>query len=67
MKKNKLVKESHKESCPHCGANLQGAPIPEEHREAYGYATHFGRKIGIEEHDRIVCWRCPDCGKEWGR
>ena len=48
--------------CPHCKANLLGAPIPEEHRKHCGNEIHSSRRIGIEEHDRVVRWRCPDCG-----
>jgi hypothetical protein len=48
--------------CPHCQANLVGDPIPEEHREDFGGATHFQRQIGIErDHDRIEAYQCPDC------
>lgn len=36
------------EYCPKCNANLQGDPIPKEHQESFG-ATHFSRKIGIED------------------
>lgn len=57
----------NKEFCPHCNANLQGEPIPEESQKHYK-STHFTRKIGITsvEADRILRWRCPDCNKEWG-
>jgi len=27
----------------------------------------YSRLIGIDEHDRIVRWRCPDCDHEWER
>lgn len=53
--------------CPKCGADLRGETIPEDQREAYGGATHVIRKIGIVAYDRIVAWRCPDCGSEWPR
>ena len=52
--------------CPHCGANLLGAPIPEKSRPSFGNATHFLRVIGIErrDDDYISSYRCPDCGAE---
>lgn len=57
------------EQCPHCGADLRGDEIPEESRESFGNLTHFSRKIGIYSMwaDRVVRYRCPDCGKEWER
>lgn len=55
--------------CPHCGVSLIGKEIPEEHREAFGGATHGLRQIGIERlgDDYISSVRCPDCGKEDSR
>lgn len=55
--------------CPKCGADFQGPPIPEQHRQHYGKHTHFSRLIGIYDmdRDRTVAWRCPDCGHEWPR
>lgn len=54
------------DQCPHCGAQLQGDPIPLDQRELYG-ATHFSRKISIYDmgRDMTVSWRCPDCNGEW--
>lgn len=56
--------------CPHCGADLTGAPIPVESRHYYGSATHFDRRIGVEVrgvYDGVLFWRCPDCGGPWHR
>lgn len=56
--------------CPHCGADLQGEPIPAEVRDCYGNATHYYRTIGVEirgVYDGVLFWRCPDCGAEWHR
>lgn len=54
--------------CPHCNADFQGEPIPQEYRDEgyYGTATHFSRLIGVynEELDCTTHWRCPDCGKD---
>lgn len=52
--------------CPACDADLRGEPIAEESRDFYG-ATHYSRCIGIvsREKDRLVAWRCPDCGHRW--
>ncbi|KYQ01865.1 hypothetical protein OWP15_11580 [Bacillus paranthracis] len=57
---------SNKEFCPYCHSDLQGEPIPKKSQKAYG-TTHFSRKTGISsiEADKIIKWRCPDCGKEW--
>lgn len=59
---------SNAERCPHCGADWQGEPIPEESQHLFG-STHFSRRIGIYDihRDRTVAWRCPDCGKETAR
>lgn len=59
---------TNEEFCPHCGANFQGDPIPEESQHLYG-ATHYSRKIGIYDQvrDRTVEWMCPDCGARWER
>jgi DNA-directed RNA polymerase subunit RPC12/RpoP len=63
-----VARRTNADPCPHCGASLQGAPIPADEQESYG-ATHFSRKIGIysREVDRTVAWRCPDCSHEWAR
>ena len=55
--------------CPHCNADLTGAPIPEGSRKAYGGATHFTRKILCVDPDRDITshYQCPDCNKTWPR
>lgn len=56
--------------CPNCNADLQGEPIPKEHRIHYSKdVTHFSRVIGIYsiQQDRTILWRCPDCSHTWGR
>lgn len=59
------------ETCPKCHANLQGAPIPQEYRNAgmYGDKTHYARVIAITDPklDRITLWQCPDCHHQWPR
>lgn len=57
--------KDNKENCPHCLAELQGDPIPEDSQKLYG-ATHFSRKIGLYDQtkDRTVKWMCPDCKGE---
>lgn len=55
------------EHCPKCNASLQGEPIPADQQHLYG-ATHFSRKIGIEDgriYDGISWWQCPDCKYIW--
>lgn len=57
------------EYCPNCNANLQGSPIPKDQQHLFG-ATHFGRKIGIEDpmvYDGVSWWGCPDCNHVWKR
>lgn len=63
---NHYERTDNRESCPHCGVDLQGKPIPEEHRHLFG-ATHFSRKIALynDKKDCTVAYLCPDCGKEW--
>ena len=60
----KLTLKSTK--CPYCGTSLVGPPIPKEHQELFGNATHFQRQIGIErrDDDYISSVQCPDCGAE---
>ena len=55
--------------CPLCHADLTGVPIPKQHRQHYGKATHFQRRIGIydNERDMTVAWQCPDCQGQWPR
>lgn len=57
------------DACPHCGASLNGAPIPEEQQDVFG-GTHFRREIGIEVlgvYDGVLYWKCPDCDGTWHR
>ena len=54
--------EKSEDLCPHCKADLQGRPIPEEHRENFGGLTHFSRRQLIKPAD---VYKCPDCGGEW--
>ena len=51
------------DTCPHCNANLVGAPIPESIREHYGNNTNWSRRIALvdRDKDRCVGWLCPDC------
>lgn len=50
--------------CPHCGASMDGGPIPEDSRHLYGPPYRWSRAIGIYsvERDRTVRFECPDCG-----
>lgn len=59
-------------NCPHCEADLQGEPIPQEYIDAgyYGHSTHYRREIGIEVrgvYDGVLFWQCPDCKGRWNR
>jgi len=53
-------------ACPHCLSDLTGDEIPEEHRHNFG-GTHFSRRIGVVDNDRVQYWECPDCGGQWPR
>jgi hypothetical protein len=61
------------ETCEHCGADLRGAPIPQEHLDQGHHApssTHYLRTIGVElrgVYDGVLYWMCPDCGGTWHR
>lgn len=59
-----------KSCCPHCGHDLQGDPIPEEDREAFGGHSHFYKAIAVSAQgigDGALLWGCPECGKTWHR
>jgi predicted RNA-binding Zn-ribbon protein involved in translation (DUF1610 family) len=61
---------THRDTCPHCGAQQLGARIPVEKRLYYDGATHYSRTVGVEirgVYDGILCWACPDCGGRWHR
>lgn len=60
------------DTCPGCGANLLGEPIPQEYIDKGYYGegiTHFSRLIGIYDttRDMTVAYKCPDCGHQWDR
>lgn len=57
------------DTCPLCGADLTGEPIPPESREHFGGHAHGSRRIAIYDpgRDRTVAWQCPDCGGQWDR
>ncbi len=54
-------------TCPECGADLRGKPIPIENLKLYGDETHFSRVIGLYgvEADATIGWKCPDCHYRW--
>lgn len=75
-----IIDAGNLQVCPHCGASLQGDPIPEEDQHYYnalsmkpgdpGWKTHFSRKIGVEVrgvYDGVLYWQCPDCDGMWNR
>lgn len=51
------------DKCPHCGASLIGAEIPENRREFFGGATHGSRLIAHVDRDtdNVTYFECPDC------
>lgn len=58
--------------CPHCKADLQGDPIPQQYRDEgyYGEHTHYSKVIGHEVrgvYDGVLYWSCPECGGKWHR
>lgn len=58
-------------TCPHCGTDLRGDPIPVENRDKYyGGKEFFMRTITVEirgVYDGGLYHRCPDCGGAWHR
>jgi len=56
-------------TCPQCGADLKGDPIPDPKPELYGDETHFSRVVGLYgvEADATIGWECPDCHHRWAR
>jgi len=60
------------ELCPLCGADLKGAPIPQEYIDKgyYGEKTHYSRSIMVEirgVYDGGLYFVCPDCGGKYHR
>lgn len=60
------------ESCPNCGSDLRGEPIPQEYIDKgyYEAGSHYNRILGIEirgVYDGVLIWECPDCGFTWPR
>lgn len=55
------------ETCPKCGTDFRGDPIPKEVQEQYGEHKYLSRVIGIVDRDRVTHWKCPDCGFTWPR
>lgn len=54
------------DTCPHCGTNLVGEPIPEGDRWRFpGNVTHYTRMIQVAGW-RGTTWNCPnpDCGRQ---
>ncbi len=52
------------DTCPHCDADLRGAPIPDRPGEFYS------RTIMVEVqgvYDGGLYLLCPDCGGTWHR
>lgn len=57
------------DACPHCGASLQGDPIPSDQVDFFG-AAHFRREIGVTVlgvYEGALYWTCPDCLWAWNR
>src|SRR4051812_22340991 len=48
--------------CAYCGADWDGGPIPENIREHYSAPYRWSRRVAVIDCDRVVAWRCPDCG-----
>jgi len=59
------MKKVDEYTCPHCGVDLRGNPIPPEHQELYGGKKYFNRKIGISDWDSVYEYQCPDCSGVW--
>lgn len=58
--------EDFYDTCPKCGANMIGDPIPEKDRRLFG-DTHFKRWIGVEDSrtDRLSSIQCAECGADF--
>lgn len=57
------------DECGFCGADLRAEKIPEKDRALFGGAKYFSRRVGLShmDLDRVVAWKCPDCGTEVSR
>lgn len=63
-------------TCSHCGADLRGPAVADEHLQHYGgdrvcrygcgWPTHYSRLVGVynANTDRTESWMCPDCEHE---
>lgn len=40
---------SQRSTCPHCGADLTGDPIPEQWRDRHDGQTDYGREIAVDK------------------
>jgi hypothetical protein len=53
------------ETCPHCGTDQRGQPIPGDPQ-----GRRYSRTLGVEirgVYDGVLYWQCPDCGGTWHR
>lgn len=63
-------------NCPHCNADLQGSPIPEEYLRDGSYGPwggeprFYSRLISVEVpgvYDGGLFYQCPDCNGRFHR
>lgn len=52
------------QKCPRCKADLSDPDVPERY---VGYKTMFGRAVEVPLTVTKWCWRCPDCGLQFGK
>lgn len=77
--RNAITTYRERDCCPHCEADLKGAPIPEEDLHLYYppgtpdadlKPKHYRREIMVqvsEVYDGGLYFKCPDCGGTWPR
>lgn len=57
------------DTCPHCGADLLGEPIPERFQHP-GHGTRYRRALAVEirgVYDGPLFYGCPFCWGTWPR
>lgn len=55
------------DSCPSCGTDLVGEPIPQELHAAFVPPYFFSLKKGLVNQNGLPCWECFVCKETWYR
>jgi len=63
------VTTRNRDYCYNCGVSFIGESIPLKDRKYYGPPYYYRREIGLydRDKDRVIAYKCPDCGYQWDR